>query len=98
MKQLREERIARAAGLSMAFAIVLAALRFIPLADAADHKLLIPCQNAIGPFAIVELPDPEALSCDPTWMKAAKRVTCPPSFTRYSASCYMPPQRQGKGI
>jgi hypothetical protein len=83
MKQLREKRIARAAGLSMAFAIVLAALRSISPADAAEHKLLIPCQNAIGPFAIVKPRDPEALACDPTWMKTAKRVTCPPSFTRY---------------
>jgi hypothetical protein len=97
MKQLREERIARAAGLSNTFAIVLAALQFISPAEAADHKFpLIPCQRAIGAFAIVKPPEPGARFCDPTWMKAAKIVTCPPTFTRYSASCYMPPK--GKGI
>ncbi len=88
-----DRNAARVVGLFVTFAITFATR--VP-GEAAGHKILIPCQVASGPYAVVKPPDPQSLFCDASWMKAAKSVPCPSTFKAYDATCYMP--RSGTGI
>jgi hypothetical protein len=81
------------AALSVALS-AFAALSCAP-AQAAEHRVVIPCQTATGNFAVVKPVDPQTLFCDRAWMSAAKRVGCPPRFARYAPTCYMPPAGNG---